>query len=85
MEGNPADLTVYKDSGTNYQIHDHTYYGRGCKNSWGTDGLGGSQTPCADSDAGGRFLKTADNETLVLIALRTEGVRLIDNCILNED
>lgn len=29
--------------------------------------------------------KTADNETLVLIALKTEGVRLIDNCILGED
>lgn len=26
----------------------------------------------------------ADNDTLVLIALRTEGVRLIDNCILGE-
>ena len=29
--------------------------------------------------------KTADDETLVLIALRTDGVRLIDNCILSED
>lgn len=29
--------------------------------------------------------KVADDETLVLIALRTDGVRLIDNCILNGD
>lgn len=29
--------------------------------------------------------KSADDETLVLIALRTDGVRLIDNCILGEE
>ena len=43
--------------------NDHTYYGRGCKNDWGTSGEGGSQTPCADSDAGGRYVTTADGET----------------------
>ena len=62
MAGNPADLTKapYKD--TDYS-HDHTYYGRGCSNGWGSDGSGGSITPCADSDAGGRYVETADNET----------------------
>ena len=60
VAGNPADLTIYIDSSN---AHDHTYYGRGCKNGWGTSGEGGSQTPCADSDAGGRYVKTADNET----------------------
>jgi len=29
--------------------------------------------------------KVADDETIVLIALKTDGVRLIDNCILNEE
>ena len=60
MAGNPADLTVYKDENA---THDHTYYGRGCPNEWGTDGKDGSQTPCADSDAGGRYVTTADGET----------------------
>ena len=62
MEGTPANMTMapYKD-GT--LTNDHSYYGKGCKNSWGTSGEGGSQTPCADSDAGGRYVKTADNET----------------------
>ena len=60
VAGTPADLTVYIDENA---THDHTYYGRGCKNGWGTSGEGGSQTPCADSDAGGRYVKTADNET----------------------
>ena len=60
VAGNPADLTIYIDSSN---AHDHTYYGRGCKNGWGTSGEGGSQTPCADSDAGGRYVTTADNET----------------------
>ena len=53
-------MTVYIDGNA---THDHTYYGRGCKNGWGTDGDGGSITPCPDSDAGGRYVKTADNET----------------------
>ena len=62
VEGNPADLTKapYKDT---VLAHDRTFYGKGCKNSWGTGGDGGSITPCNDSDAGGRFVKTADNET----------------------
>ena len=60
MAGTPADLTVYRD--TSY-LHDHTYYGRGCKNSWGISGESGSQTPCIDSDAGGRYVTTADGET----------------------
>ena len=54
-------VAPYKDSARD---HDHTYYGKGCKNGWGTSGEAGSQTPCADSNAGGRFLTTADNETL---------------------
>ena len=53
-------VAPYKDSNV---THDHTYYGRGCKNSYGTGGEGGSQTPCADSDAGGRYTNTADNES----------------------
>ncbi len=60
VAGNPADLTIFKDTNV---AHDHTYIGRGCKNTWGTDGDGGSITPCADSDAGGRYVKTAANET----------------------
>ena len=62
MAGTPANMTIapYKDGTV---TNDHTYYGRGCKNSWGTSGEEGSQTPCADSDAGGRYVKTADNET----------------------
>ena len=62
MAGTPADLTTYKDNTTGYQTRDHTYYGRGCNNSWGTDGNGGSITPCPDSNAGGRIVKTAENE-----------------------
>ena len=53
-------MTVYADSEV---LHDHSYYGRGCKNSWGTGGEGGSQTPCPDSNAGGRYITTADGET----------------------
>ena len=53
-------IAPYKDATV---TNDHSYYGRGCKNGWGTSGEGGSQTPCADSDAGGRYVKTADNET----------------------
>ena len=53
-------VSPYKD---NSMVNDHTYYGRGCPNGWGTDGKGGSQTPCADSDAGGRYVTTADGET----------------------
>ena len=60
MAGTPADLTTYADN--NYE-HDHTYYGRGCKRDWGTSGESGSQTPCTDSDAGGRYVETADSET----------------------
>ena len=62
MAGTPADMTVepYKDYNNE---HNHTYYGRGCSNGWGTGGDGGSQTPCVDSDAGGRFVLTNDNET----------------------
>ena len=60
MAGTPADLTIFID---NNETHDHTYYGRGCSNYWGTEGLGGSATPCADSDAGGRYVNTYDGET----------------------
>ena len=60
MEGIPADLTIYID--TNPE-HDHTYYGNGCDNGWGTSGEDGSKTPCPVSNAGGRFIKTADDET----------------------
>ena len=63
VAGTPADLTIYKDVAEGYQLRDKTYYGRGCKNTWGTDGLGGSATPCPDSDAGGRYVTTADSET----------------------
>jgi len=59
VEGTPADLTVYKDSNV---THDYTYYGRGCKNSYGDSGEEGSQTPCADSDAGGRIVKDGNNQ-----------------------
>ena len=53
-------VAPYKDGTV---TNDHTYYGRGCKNDWGTNGEAGSQTPCADSDAGGRYVTTADGET----------------------
>ncbi len=53
-------VAPYKDGTV---TNDHSYYGRGCKNGWGTSGEGGSQTPCADSDAGGRYVTTADGET----------------------
>ena len=48
MEGNPADLTVYRDSDI---THDHTYIGNGCS------GGDGSITPCET-----RIVKTADDE-----------------------
>ena len=53
-------VAPYKDG---VVTNDHSYYGRGCKNDWGTSGEGGSQTPCPDSNAGGRFITTADGET----------------------
>ena len=56
-------MTIYKDDTSGYQLRDKTYYGRGCKNGWDTSGEGGSQTPCTDSDAGGRYVTTADGET----------------------
>ncbi len=49
VEGNPADLTVYRDSDV---THDHTYIGNGCS------GGDGSITPCET-----RIVKTADDET----------------------
>ena len=57
MEGNPADLTVYIDETPGWQLRDHTYYGNGCPNGWGTSGEGGSSTPCST-----RVLKDKDNE-----------------------
>ena len=59
MAGTPADLRTYKDNNVN---HDHTYYGNGCNNGWGTGGEGGSQTPCPVSNAGGRIVKDENNE-----------------------
>ena len=62
MAGNPANMTIapYQD-GT--ATNDHSYYGFGCNNGWGTSGEDGSQTPCPDSNAGGRYVTTADGET----------------------
>ena len=60
MAGTPEDLRVFIDKDV---TKDNTYYGKGCSNGWGTDGTGGSITPCADSDAGGRYVTTADGET----------------------
>ena len=58
VEGIPADLTVYRDDYTpGWQYHDRTYYGNGCPNGWGTDGAGGSITPCST-----RIIKNKDNE-----------------------
>ena len=37
--------------------HDHTYYGNGCQNGWGTSGNGGSITPCST-----RIVKDGNNE-----------------------
>ena len=51
MEGIPADLTIYKDDTTGYQLRDHTYYGNGCS------GGNGSATPCST-----RIIQTADSE-----------------------
>ena len=56
MAGNPADLTTYKDVNN---AHDHSYFGNGCTNGWNS----GSKTPCQASDAGGRYIATADGET----------------------
>ena len=63
VAGNPADLTIYIDNTSGWYLRDHSYYGRGCGNGWGTGGDGGSQTPCADSNAGGRYIATLDGET----------------------
>ena len=63
VAGTPADLRVHKDSNV---ANDHTYYGNGCTDGWGTGGEsgdGGSITPCPVSDGGGRYTTTADNET----------------------
>ena len=54
MAGNPADLTVYADVDI---THNHTYYGNGCPNGWGTDGDGGSTTPCST-----RIVQSSDDE-----------------------
>ena len=54
MEGTPADLTVYIDEDI---AHDHTYFGNGCPNGWGTDGDGGSITPCST-----RIVKDGNDE-----------------------
>ena len=51
VEGTPADLTIYKDDTTGYQLRDHTYYGNGCS------GGDGSATPCST-----RIIQTADSE-----------------------
>ena len=48
VAGNPADLTVYKDTNVS---HDYTYIGNGCP------GGDGSITPCEN-----RIVKTADDE-----------------------
>ena len=47
-------VAPYKDTDLS---HDHVYFGNGC--STGT----GSETPCPASDAGGRYVETADGET----------------------
>ena len=54
MEGNPVDLTVYIDDNID---HDHTYFGNGCPNGWGTDGDAGSTTPCST-----RIVQSSDDE-----------------------
>ena len=46
-------LVQFKD--VNVQ-HDHTYYGMGCSNSWGEEGLGGSDVPCTT-----RIVPTVDD------------------------
>ena len=51
MEGNPADLTAYKDDGAGYNLRDHTYYGNGCP------GGDTNTTPCST-----RIVETSDNE-----------------------
>ena len=58
MEGTPADLRVYKDANIE---NDHTFIGNGCDNWWGTDGDGGSITPCSS-----RLIETADGETQLI-------------------
>ena len=55
MEGTPADLRTYIDTGT---FRDHSYYGNGCPNGWGGDGTGGSITPCNT-----RIVQSEDNES----------------------
>ena len=52
MAGTPADLTIYKDDTTGYQLRDHTYYGNGCPSGYG------SITPCET-----RIVQTADDDS----------------------
>ena len=52
MEG--TDVYSYLDGN---ELHDHTYYGNGCPNSWGADGNGGSKTSCLS-----RLVSTYDGE-----------------------
>ena len=47
-------MTVYADVDI---THNHTYYGNGCPNGWGTDGDGGSTTPCST-----RIVQSSDDE-----------------------
>ena len=49
-------LVQYKDTNIS---HDHTYYGMGCPNNWGTSGELGSDIPCV---ATGRIVKDGNNE-----------------------
>ena len=39
------------------RANNHTYYGLGCPNGWGTDGKGGSDIPCTT-----RIVQTKDEE-----------------------
>ena len=49
-----TNVYQYRDE---YISHDHSFYGNGCPNEWGTDGDGGSTVACLT-----RIVKTYDNE-----------------------
>ena len=51
MEGNPADLTIYRDVAVGFQKRDHTYIGNGCP------GGSGTASPCST-----RIIKDGNDE-----------------------
>ena len=53
--------------------HDHTYYGNGCPNDWGTDGDGGSNKSCSTRIIGTRDGENQKTGTLYDLQAATSG------------